>query len=149
MYYTYVHRKRHVLSFMIWNLLLKTWIYRYWTKSNHLDLPYPSKGRWEVSENVKYIAVTSRASKLPISKVRLLWDLNPGLPHEPLNIGKLAQVWVACSKPGEAELWRLVTLKLFKLQQCSLHFLKPPISLYLDYQGQNHCSMFSTHKFMF
>ena len=34
------------------------------------------------SENVKYIAVTSRASKLPISKVGLLRDLNPGLPRE-------------------------------------------------------------------
>ena len=50
-------------------------------------LPYPNKGRWEVSENVKYIAVTSRASKLPIFSVRLLWDLNPGLPCESLIIG--------------------------------------------------------------
>ena len=25
------------------------------------DLPYPNKGRWEVSENVKYIALFSRA----------------------------------------------------------------------------------------
>ena len=32
--------------------------------------------RLEVSENVKYIDVTSRASKLPVSKVRLSQDLN-------------------------------------------------------------------------
>ena len=68
--------KWNVLSFMIWNLLLKIWIYRYWTQNNDLDLPYPNKGRWEVSENVKYITVTSRDSKLPISEVRLLRDLN-------------------------------------------------------------------------
>ena len=50
------------------------------------------------------MAVTSRASKLPISKVRLRQDLIPGLPHEPLNIGKLAHAGVPGSNPGEAEL---------------------------------------------
>ena len=40
----------------------------------------------EVSTNVKYIAATSRASKLQIFKVRPGWDLNPGHPHESLNI---------------------------------------------------------------
>ena len=99
-----------------------------------------------VSENVKYIAVTSRASKLPISKVGLLRDSNPGPPHELLNIGKLAHVGVPGSNPGEPELKRLVTLKPLKLQQCTLHFQKPPISLYLDFEGQNHCSMFSIRK---
>ena len=112
------------------------------------DLRNPNKGRWEVSENVKYIAVTSRASKLPISKVRLLWDLNPGLPREPLNIGKLALAGVPGSNPGEAELYRLVTLKLLKLDQCILHFRKPLISLYLDSEGQNHCFLFIICKFM-
>ena len=51
------------------------------TCSYALDLS-PNRKRLEVSENVKYIAVTSRASKLPISKVWLLRDLNPGPPHE-------------------------------------------------------------------
>ena len=32
--------------------------------------------RLEVSKNVKYIAVTLRASKLQVSKVGELWDLN-------------------------------------------------------------------------
>ena len=58
----------------------------------------------EVSKNVKYIAVTSGASKLPIFKVRLLRDLNPGPPREPLIIGKLAYAGVTGSNPGEAEL---------------------------------------------
>ena len=39
----------------------------------------------EVSENVKYIVVTSRASKIPVLKVQLLRDLNPGLPREPIG----------------------------------------------------------------
>ena len=50
------------------------------------------------------MAVTSRASKLPISKVGLLRDSNPGPPRKPLNIGKLAYAEVQGSNPGEAEL---------------------------------------------
>ena len=38
------------------------------------------------------MAVTSRALKLPVFKVRLLRDLNLGLPRESLNIGK-STVW--------------------------------------------------------
>ena len=48
-----------------------------------------NRKRLEVSKNVKYIAVTSRASKLPISKVRLLRDLNPGLKRESLCVVKV------------------------------------------------------------
>ena len=48
--------------------------------------------------------VSQRASKLQVFKVRLLWDLNPGPPREPLNIGKLAHAGVPGSNPGEAEL---------------------------------------------
>ena len=40
----------------------------------------------EVSKNVKYIAVTSRASKLQVFKVGELRDLNPGLPRESISL---------------------------------------------------------------
>ena len=59
----------------------------------------PNRQRLEVSENVKYIDVTSSASKLQVSKVWELRDLNPGLPHESLNIGKLAHVGGVGSNP--------------------------------------------------
>ena len=51
-----------------------------------LDLSCPNRQRLEVSENVKFIAVTSRASKLQVSKVGELRDLNPDLPRESVNI---------------------------------------------------------------
>ena len=51
----------------------------------------------EVSENVKYIDVTSRASKLQVSKVLYL---NPRLPRESLNIGKLTHAGGMGSNPG-------------------------------------------------
>ena len=38
-----------------------------------------------------YIDATSRASKLQVSKVWELRDLNPRLPSESLNIGKLTE----------------------------------------------------------
>ena len=60
--------------------------------------------RLEVSVNVKYIAVTSRASKLKVSKVRELRDLNPRLPCESLNIGKLTHTGGVGSNPGVPEL---------------------------------------------
>ena len=41
----------------------------------------------EVSENVKYIAVTSNASKLQVFKVWPGRDLNLGLPRESLILG--------------------------------------------------------------
>ena len=68
------------------------------------DLSYPNKGRLEVSKNVKYIAVTSRASKLQVFKVRPGRDLNPGLPLESLNIGTLTHAGGLGSNPGLAEL---------------------------------------------
>ena len=51
-----------------------------WKCSYALDLSCPNRQRLEVSKNVKYIDVTSRASKLQVSKVQELWDLNPLLP---------------------------------------------------------------------
>ena len=101
-----------------------------------LDLSCPNRKRLEVSENVKYIAVTSRASKLQVFKVRPGRDLNPGLLRESLNIGKLTHAGGPGSKPGVPQLWRLVTLKPLKLQQCTLHFWKPLIFFYLDKRGQ-------------
>ena len=53
---------------------------------------------------MKYIAVTSRASKLQIFKVWPGQDLNPGHLPESLNIGKLTQVGGPGSNPGQAEL---------------------------------------------
>ena len=60
--------------------------------------------RLDVSETVKYIDVTSRASKLQVSKVRELRDLNPRLPPESLIIGKLTHVVGMGSNPGVPEL---------------------------------------------
>ena len=58
----------------------------------------------EVSENVKFIAVTSRASKLKVSKVWELRDLIPGLPLESLNIGKLTHAGGPSSNPGNPQI---------------------------------------------
>ena len=99
--------------------------------------------RLEVSKKVKYIAVTSRALKLQVFKVRPGRDLNPGLPHESLNIGKLTQAGGPGSNPGVPQLWRLVTLKPLKLQQCTLHFWKPLIFFFLEKRGQECSCMFS------
>ena len=46
------------------------------------------------------------------------------------------------SNPGVPELWRLVTLKPLKLQQCTLHFWKPQIFFYLNKRGKEHSCMF-------
>ena len=43
-----------------------------------LDPSCPNRKRLEVSENVKYIAVTSRASKLQVFKVRSGRDFTEG-----------------------------------------------------------------------
>ena len=43
-----------------------------------LDLSCPNRQRPDFSENVKFIAVTSRASKLQVFKVLPGQDLNPG-----------------------------------------------------------------------
>ena len=87
--------------------------------------------------------MTSRASKLQVSKVGELQDLNPGLPHDSLNIGKLTHAGGPGSNPGVSKLGRLVTLKPFKLQQCTLHFQKPLVFVYLDKRGKEHSCIFS------
>ena len=69
-----------------------------------LDLSCPSRKRLEVYKNIKNIAVTSRASKLQVFKVRPGQDLNPGHPHESLNIGKLTHVGGLGSNTSQAEL---------------------------------------------
>ena len=53
-----------------------------WKCSYALDLSCPNRKRLEVSKNVKYINVTSRASKLQVFKVRPGRDLNRGHPCE-------------------------------------------------------------------
>ena len=50
------------------------------------------------------------------------------------------------SNPGVPQLWRLVTLKPLKLQQCTLHFWKPLIFFYLDKRGQGHSYVLNTQK---
>ena len=47
------------------------------------------------------------------------------------------------SSPSVAKLWRLVTLKSLKLQQCTLHFWKPPVFIFLDKRDQEHSCIFS------
>ena len=47
------------------------------------------------------------------------------------------------SNPGVAKLWRLVTLKSLKLQQCTLHFWKPPVFIFLDKRDQERSCIFS------
>ena len=61
--------------------------------------------RLEVSENLKFIAVTSRASKLQVFKVQPGRALNLGHPRESLNIGILTHAGGPGSNPGKAELW--------------------------------------------
>ena len=108
-----------------------------------LELSCPDRQRLKVSENVKYIDVTSRASKLQVSKFQELRDLHPRLSRELLNLGKLTHAGGVGSNSGVPELWRLVTLKPLKLQQCTLHFRKPLIFFYMDKRGQEHSCMFS------
>ena len=55
----------------------------------------PNRKRLEVSKNVKYIAVTLRASKLQVFKVRPGWDLSPGHLCELINIDKLIHAGLA------------------------------------------------------
>ena len=57
---------------------------KYWVSKCPCDHPVPTALRLEVSKNVKYIAVTSRTSKLQVFKVWQLRDLNLGLLCEPL-----------------------------------------------------------------
>ena len=115
-----------------------------WTCNYALDLSCPNRKRLEVSKNVKYIAVTLRASKLQVFKVRPGRDLNPGLPRESLDKGKLTHTGSPGSNPGQAKLWRLVTLKPLKLQQCTLHFWKPLIFFYLGKRDQGHSYVLNT-----
>ena len=87
-------------------------------------------------------------------KVRPGRDLNPGLPLESLNIGKLTHAGGLGLNTSQAELWRLQTLKPLKLQQYTLHFWKPLISFYFEYRDQERRCLFSlwytivnTHRF--
>ena len=57
-----------------------------WKCSYALDLPCPNRQRLEVSENVKYIDVTSRASKLQVFKFQPGRDLNQNRPHGSLTV---------------------------------------------------------------
>ena len=50
------------------------------------------------------------------------------------------------SNPGLPQLWRLVTLKPLKLQQCTLHFWKPLIFFYLGKRGQGQSYVLNTQK---
>jgi len=52
------------------------------TYSYALDLSCPNRKRLEVFKNIKYIAITSRASKLQVFKVHPGRDLNLGHPCE-------------------------------------------------------------------
>ena len=67
---------------------------------------------------------------------------DPGLPHESISLCWVTHAGGLGSNPGQAELWRLVTLKPLKLQQCTLHFWKPLIFFYLDKRGQEPSCMF-------
>ena len=59
-----------------------------WKYSYTLDLSCPNRQTLEVSKNVKFIAVTTRASKLQVFKVGELRDLNQGLPRESIPFVK-------------------------------------------------------------
>ena len=47
------------------------------------------------------------------------------------------------ANPRVAKLWRLVTLKSLKLQQCTLYFWKPPVFIFLDKRDQERSCIFS------
>ena len=64
----------------------------------------PNSKRLEVSKNVMYIAVTSRASKLQVFKVQPGRDLNLGHKLESLNTGKLTHAGGQGSNPSLGEL---------------------------------------------
>ena len=60
------------------------------------------------------MAVTLRASKLPVFKVLLLRDLNPGLPRESLIKGKSIDIPMISDSHGRPgfKSWRSQTLKI-------------------------------------
>ena len=83
-----------------------------WKCSYALDISCPKRQRLGVSENVKYIAVTSRASKWQVSKVGELRDLNPGLPLSHLTYGNWLTREARVQIPefpnfGDLQLWSL------------------------------------------
>ena len=92
-------------------------------------------------------------------KVTSLQSLaTPGFEPTPLawvtNGSCLTHAGGVSSNLGVAKLWKLVFLKSLKLQQCTLHFLKPLIFFNLDKRGQKRSCMFSlwyairnTHRF--
>ena len=82
------------------------------------------------------------ASKLQVFKVWPCRDLNLGLLHESISLCKVTHEVGPGSNPGVPQLWRLVTLKPSKLQQCTLHFWTPLIFFNYDKRGQERSYMF-------
>ena len=68
------------------------------------------------------MAVTLRVSKLPVFKVRLLRDLNPGLPRESLIIGKLTYPGSPGSNPktGNFEALKVTAMYFTFLESSNL-----------------------------
>ena len=101
-----------------------------------LDFSCMNRKRLEVFKNVKYIAVTSSASKLPVFKVRHLRDLNPGLPRESLTIGKLTQVVGPDSNQRRKHSLKVSNFE--KLEVTAMYFtFSETSSLYLFEQGRS------------
>ena len=116
----------------LWVLLIAYQREKY---SYALDLSCPDRKRLEVSKNVKYIAVTSRASKLQVFKVQPGWDLNPGHPHESLNIEKLTHQ----RGPGHA----LKTCNFEALEGTAMYFtFSETSSFYLFEQERSRAYLF-------
>ena len=84
--YTLWNKDTHRLQFYEVNRWVFLIAYHRSTYSYTLDLSCPKRKRLEVSKNVKYIAVTLRASKLQVFKVWKLRDLSLGLPHESISL---------------------------------------------------------------
>ena len=81
-------------------------------------------------------------------KVTSLQSLaTPGFEPTPpawvTNGSRLTHAGGMGSNPAVAKLWRLVTLKSLKLQQCTLHFWKPPVFIFLDKRDQERSCIFS------
>ena len=95
-----------------------------------LDLYCPNRLRLEVSENVKYIAVTSGASKLQVFKNRPGRNLNPGHPRESLNIGILTH------KPRPGGTLKTCNFEALEVTAMYFTFLKSS-NLYIFRQGRS------------
>ena len=78
--YTLWNKDTYGLRFYKVNLWVFQIAYHRWTYSYALDLSCPNRKRSEVYKNVKYIAITSRASKLQVFKVWNGARFEPGPP---------------------------------------------------------------------